>query len=87
MLKGEFVLKLFLIAIIYNVINIAYSYNQHKKGTLSNLALVNLVFSFLFYIVVIVYNINHSWGMLPIPCWIVAYLIVYFINKSKQKNA
>jgi hypothetical protein len=74
------------VTLVYNIINIVYSYNNYKKGTLSNTALTSLVFSFLLYIVVIVYYVKGSLPSGQVICWAVAYLIAYMINKTKQNK-
>ncbi len=79
-------MKLFLeIVIVYNVINIAYSYYRYKKNELSQWVVENLIFSFLMYINLLINQIvgceNSSIYLGTAVCWLVAYAIVHVSKK------
>ena len=79
-------MKLFLgIVIVYNIINIAYSYYRYKKNSLSKWVVENLIFSFLMYINLLINQIggyeNSSIYLGTAACWLAAYAIVYVRKK------
>lgn len=77
---------LFGIVIVYNILNIAFAYYRRKEHALSGGVLVNLIFSFLLYGVLLINRIagyKSSTFVLGIAvCWIISYIIVYARNKK-----
>lgn len=76
---------LFIIIIVYNIMNIAYSNYRYREKSLSKGAIANLIFSFLLYIDLLINKIsgfNSNTFVLGIAiCWLVAYAIVYVSKK------
>lgn len=76
---------LFIIVIIYNIINIAYSYYRYREKSLSKGVIANLIFSFLMYINLLVNQIigyeSSTFSLGIAICWLVAYAIVYVGKK------
>ncbi len=89
--KGILDMKTLLImivgTIIFNVIDVTYTYKRYKNGTLTDNVLANLIFSFLLYIDIIIYYFTGSLFVGLVVCWVGSYLIVYVINRMKRQNA
>ena len=73
------------IVIVYSVVNVAYSYYRYREKALSNGVLVNLIFSLLLYIDLLINRvIGYSSSVFVlgiVVCWLVSYLIVYVRKK------
>lgn len=65
---------------IYNLVNILFSYIRYKKNSLTKRTMANLLFSFLLYADIFVsLHIEHNSSCFTLGiaiCWLVSYIVV-----------
>ena len=71
---------LFGIVMIYNLVNILFSYIRYKKNSLTKRTMANLLFSFLLYADIFVsLHIEHNSSCFTLGiaiCWLISHIIV-----------